>query len=128
MVRRGCAAAGLPTGGNASVASGGQPQVRKRKGEAIGGVVGATRAAVDSGWIPYARQVGQTGKVVRPSLYVALGVSGAIQHKVGMQSSGTIVAVNRDPDAPIGEFADLLVVGDLFEVVPAVLARLRARG
>ncbi len=93
----------------------------------LGGVVGATRAAVDAGWIPYARQIGQTGKTVKPGLYVALGISGAIQHKVGMQSAETVVAVNRDPDAPLAEFADLYVVGDLFEVVPAVLAELRAR-
>jgi electron transfer flavoprotein alpha subunit len=93
----------------------------------LGGVVGATRAAVDSGWIPYARQIGQTGKIVKPSLYLALGVSGAIQHKVGMQTAETIVAINRDPDAPIAEFADLVVVGDLFEVGPALAAELRAR-
>ena len=93
---------------------------------ALGGVVGATRAAVDAGWIPYARQIGQTGKTVKPALYVALGISGAIQHKVGMQTAETIVAVNRDPDAPLAEFADLYVVGDLFEVVPAVLAELRS--
>ena len=95
---------------------------------ALGGAVGATRAAVDSGWIPYAQQIGQTGKIVKPQLYLALGISGAIQHKVGMQTAETIIAVNRDPDAPIGEFADLLVVGDLFAVVPALLAELRARG
>ena len=89
--------------------------------------VGATRAAVDSGWVPYSQQIGQTGKIVKPSLYVALGISGAIQHKVGMQTAETIVAVNRDPDAPIAEFADLLVVGDLFEVGPAILQELRAR-
>jgi electron transfer flavoprotein alpha subunit len=95
--------------------------------QALGGVVGATRAAVDAGWISYSQQIGQTGKIVKPQLYLALGISGAIQHKVGMQTAETIVAVNRDPDAPIAEFADLVVVGDLFEVVPAVLAELRAR-
>jgi electron transfer flavoprotein alpha subunit len=95
--------------------------------EALGGAVGATRAAVDSGWIPYAQQIGQTGKIVKPALYLALGISGAIQHKVGMQTAETIVAVNRDPDAPIADFADVVVIGDLFEVVPAILAELRAR-
>jgi len=95
--------------------------------EALDGAVGATRAAVDSGWIGYSQQIGQTGKIVKPELYLALGISGAIQHKVGMQTSGTIVAINRDPDAPIAEFADLLVVGDLFEVGSALLEQLRAR-
>jgi len=93
----------------------------------LDGAVGATRAAVDSGWIPYSQQIGQTGKIVKPELYLALGISGAIQHKVGMQTSGAIVAVNRDPDAPIAEFADLIVVGDLFEVGAALLEQLRAR-
>jgi electron transfer flavoprotein alpha subunit len=95
--------------------------------EALGGAVGATRAAVDSGWIPYGQQIGQTGKIVKPQLYLALGISGAIQHKVGMQTAETIVAVNRDPDAPIADFADLVVIGDLFEVGPALLAELGAR-
>ncbi len=95
--------------------------------EALGGAVGATRAAVDSGWIPYGQQIGQTGKIVKPQLYLALGISGAIQHKVGMQTSETIVAINRDPDSPIADFADLFVVGDLFEVGPALLAELRSR-
>jgi len=94
---------------------------------ALGGAVGATRAAVDSGWISYSQQIGQTGKIVKPELYLALGISGAIQHKVGMQTAGTIVAVNRDPDAPIADFADLLVVGDLFEVGSALLEQLRGR-
>ncbi len=95
--------------------------------ELLGGVVAATRASVDSGWIPYARQIGQTGKTVRPRLYLGLGVSGAMQHRVGMQGSETIVIVNRDPDAPIREVADLMVIGDLFEVGPALIAELRAR-
>ncbi len=93
----------------------------------LGGAVGATRAAVDSGWIPYSQQIGQTGKIVKPQLYLALGISGAIQHKVGMQTAETIIAVNRDPDAPIAEFADLLVVGDLFDVGRALLVALRGR-
>jgi electron transfer flavoprotein alpha subunit len=94
---------------------------------ALGGVVGASRAAVDSGWIPYSHQIGQTGKIVKPELYLALGISGAIQHKVGMRTAGTIVAVNRDADAPIAEFADLFVQGDLFEVGNALLERLGSR-
>jgi electron transfer flavoprotein alpha subunit len=95
--------------------------------ELLGGAVGASRAAVDSGWIPYAQQIGQTGKIVKPQLYLALGISGAIQHKVGMQTAGAIVAVNRDPDAPIADFADVVVVGDLFEVGRALADQLRAR-
>ena len=95
--------------------------------DALGGAVGATRAAVDSGWIPYSQQIGQTGKIVKPALYLALGISGAIQHKVGMQTAESIVAVNRDADAPIADFADVFVVGDLFEVGRALLEQLRAR-
>ena len=93
----------------------------------LGGVVGATRASVDAGWIPYARQIGQTGRVVKPELYLGLGVSGAMQHRVGMQASKAIVIVNRDPDAPMAEVADLFVVGDLFEVAPALTAEIRSR-
>ena len=93
----------------------------------LGGEVGATRAVVDMGWYPYSTQVGQTGKTVTPRLYVAAGISGAIQHKVGMQEADHIVAINKDAEAPIFTFSHLGVVGDLHAIVPALTAALRAR-
>jgi electron transfer flavoprotein alpha subunit len=94
---------------------------------ALGGAVASTRAVVDSGWYPYPTQVGQTGKVVSPKLYIGAGVSGAIQHKVGMQTSQTIVAINKDPNAPIFEFSDLGIVGDLNDVVPKLTELVKER-
>ncbi|MEO8092452.1 MAG: electron transfer flavoprotein subunit alpha/FixB family protein, partial [bacterium] len=119
--------ADILVGGGRGLGEAGNFKLAEELAEAMGGAVAATRAVVDAGWYPYAAQIGQTGKTVAPKLYLAVGISGAIQHKVGMQSSEAILAVNKDPNAPIFEFCDLGIVGDLHKILPKLTEAINAK-
>ena len=119
--------ASVVVAGGAGVGSAGAWSLVDELADALRGAVGSSRRPVDAGWVPFSQQIGQTGKSVRPDLYVALGISGEVQHRVGMRTARTVVAINQDPDAPIRPFSDLFVVGDLHAIVPELVASIRAR-
>jgi electron transfer flavoprotein alpha subunit len=119
--------ADILVGGGRGLGEAGNFKLAEELAQSLDGAVAATRAVVDAGWYPYAAQIGQTGKTVAPKLYLAAGISGAIQHKVGMQNSENILAINKDPNAPIFEFCDLGIVGDLHKILPKLTEAVKAK-